>query len=204
MRFLMPFAACCLLAASEAAAFNTYTNIALKTTDRDKVVETLRALRRRAYVSPATAGYVVVFDSGTEREPDTLFDVVTQLSDRLKCAAVGAYDHDDALLILVVAKDGKKVDTYVSNPGYFQGKREAPRGGNPAAVQEALGIQGEDARLKEVFASQVFELEVERHNEMIRVLGLPDYCRGAGHKYFRDDVLPWKYDRKAWEIIGQP
>ncbi len=204
MRRLLPLVAFALLSAAEAAAFNTYANIALKTTDRGQVIAVLRELGRRAYVSPVTAGYVVVFDARTERDPDTLFDVVTQLSEKLKCPAIGAYDHDDALLIVVVAKEGKRVDTYVSNPGYFMGKREAPRGGNPAAIQEALGIKGEDARLRETFASQIIELEIERHHQLIRALALPDYCRGAGHKYFHDDVLPWKYERKAWEIIGQP
>lgn len=193
-----------LLGAAEASAFNTFTNIAIKTDDRDKVIQTLRDLKRRAYVSPLTAGYIVVFDAGTERMPNTLPELVVTLSERLKCATIGVYDHNDSLLILVTAKDGQKVDHYASNPGYFEGKRDPPVGGDSSKIQAALGLQNENKRLQELLTSQSYDIEYERHNEIIKVLGLPDYCSAAGHAYFRADTLPWKYDRSKWEIIGQP
>lgn len=203
-RLLLAAAVVGIALVGEARAFNTYTNIALKTVDRDKVVQTLRDLQRRAYVSPVVGGYVVVYDAATEREPDTLFDVAVKLSASLKCPVIAAYDHNDSLLILITVKDGRRVDTYVSNPGYFAGKREPPKGGDVKTIQAALGVAGKDEALKSVLQSQIYDYEYDRHDEVIKLLDLPEYCSRGGHKYFHDDTLPWKYERKAFTVVGQP
>jgi len=204
LRIFSLAAALVLAAAADARAFNTYANIAVKTEDRAKVIETLQTMGRRAIVSPTTAGWIVIYDAAAEREPKTLPEVTQKISETLKCPAVAAFDDNDSLLTFITFKDGKQVDAYISNPGYYEGKKIEPAGGDPAAVQGALGLSGLDGKLKEIFQSQVVELEFERHGNLISTLGMPYYCRGAGHKYFHDDLLPWKYDRKAFEIIGQP
>jgi hypothetical protein len=202
---VLTFAAAVVLAgAAEVRAFNTYANIAVKTEDRAKVIETLQNMGRRAIVSPTTAGWITIYDAAVERMPKTLPDVAQKISEALKCPAVAAFDDDDSLLTLITFKDGKQVDAYISNPGYYEGKKLEPTGGDPAAIQAALGLSGLDAKLKEIFQAKDVELEYERHGNLISTLGMPYYCRGAGHKYFHDDALPWKYDRKAFEIIGQP
>jgi hypothetical protein len=202
---VLTFAAAVVLAgAAEARAFNTYANIAVKTEDRAKVIETLQNMGRRAIVSPTTAGWITIYDAASERMPKTLPDVAQKISEALKCPAVAAFDDNDSLLTLITFKDGKQVDAYISNPGYYEGKKVDPAGGDPAAIQAALGLSGLDSKLKEIFQAKDVELEFERHGNLISTLGMPYYCRGAGHKYFHDDLLPWKYDRNAFEIIGQP
>ena len=203
-RVLTFSAALVLAGAAEARAFNTYANIAVKTEDRAKVIETLQNMGRRAIVSPTTAGWITIYDAGAERMPKTLPDVAQKISEALKCPAVAAFDDYDALLTFITYKDGKQVDAYISNPGYYEGKKLEPTGGDPAAIQAALGLSGLDAKLKEIFQAKDVELEFQRHGNLISTLGMPYYCRGAGHKYFHDDLLPWKYDRAAFEVIGQP
>jgi hypothetical protein len=203
---VLTFAAALVLAgAAEARAFNTYANIAVKTEDRAKVIETLQNMGRRAIVSPTTAGWITIYDAAAERMPKTLPDVAQKISAALKCPAVAAFDDNDSLLTFITFdKEGKQVDAYVSNPGYYEGKKLDPVGGDPAAIQAALGLSGLDGKLKEIFQDKIIELEFERHGNLISTLGMPYYCRGAGHKYFHDNLLPWKYDRASFEIIGQP
>jgi hypothetical protein len=204
-RVLTFAAALVLCGAAEARAFNTYANIAVKTEDRAKVIETLRSMGRRAIVSPTTAGWITIYDAAAERMPKTLPEVAQKIAEALKCPTVAAFDDDDSLLTFITYdKDGKQVDAYISNPGYYQGKKMDPSGGDPAVIQAALGLSGLDSKLKEIFQAKDVELEYTRHGNLVSTLGLPYYCRGAGHKYFHDDALPWKYDRKAFEIIGQP
>jgi len=204
-RVLTFAAAMVLVGAAEVRAFNTYANIAVKTEDRAKVIETLQNMGRRAIVSPTTAGWITIYDAAAERTPATLPDVAQKIAAALQCPTVAAFDDNDSLLTFITFdKAGKQVDAYVSNPGYYEGKRLDPAGGDPVAIQAALGLSGLDARLKELFQDKTIELEYMRHGNLISLLGMPYYCRGAGHKYFHDDALPWKYDRKAFEIIGQP
>lgn len=163
-----------------------YTNITLRGPDQDAVVNYLRALHRKAYVSPTLNGITVVYDQECEvQDPQILDSLAGQLSREFKCVAWVVANYDDDILSYKLYQSGYPIDEYDSTPGYFQGEEKPPAGGSAqtlcSAFDSSRGTDVIETILRRPQADCV--VAVARHEELWRALGLPYFMSSLGYKY---------------------
>lgn len=167
---------------------NFYTNITLRTTDQDAVVDYLNRAGRTTFVSPVFQGYVCVFDEVCDSQDDREISGLTKaLSARLKCAAISVLNHDDDIFWYQVYENGEVVDSYDSCPGYFAGGGASlkPSGGTPEVLCRVFAASGREEDLKSILTGPA-TFAVERHMAMFETLGLPTFSVGAGYTYIEE------------------
>ncbi len=173
-----------------------YTNVTLRTTDRDAVRQHLSAARRRAYISPPVAGAVVVFDQACEdQDPKELNGLASLLSERCACPALAVMINDDDVLWYGLYEAGSLVDEYTSAPEYFEGGGAPPTGGDTARLCAAFARPDVEADLHGILhrtkdASDAYTFETERHSAVVEALGLPSAAVGTGYNYVEAGELP--------------
>jgi hypothetical protein len=175
---------------------NHYVNYTLRGPATDAVAAVLG--RRRAAIATAADGCVVVFDEPSDRQ-DT--SVITQLSARLSgelaCAVLAVLNHDDDVLWHQLHDRGRLIDEYDSTPGYFDAAAEpsSPKGGDAAKLCRAFGsdaVSAVDGVLRRsIFCSDEQDVfAFERHADLVRSLGLPDFAVGLSYAGIRSGELP--------------
>ena len=240
---------------------NFYTNVTLKTGDRNRVIEFLRSSRREAYVSNPANGFVAICDAETESQDEgILCGLASSLSRNFAVPALAVLNHDDDILCYYLFDRGSEVDRYNSCPGYFEGDVQEPDGGDSSLLVQTLGARCTPAELdailraaepaltgeqmaqmeriqkdfavyqeqiKALFAKHPSLLQnpdgpggaemkaiqekiekeitskyssfagggkyafaVERHTDLIRVLGLPECAVGTGYNYLKEGDAP--------------
>jgi hypothetical protein len=175
---------------------NFYTNITLRSGDTDRIVKSLTELRRTALVALPSDGFSVVYDEASEeQDPQVIDEAVSHLSARLGCAALAVVNHDDDFLWFGLYERGKIVDEYSSAPGYFEDEEHPPEGGDAKRLCRALGVKGRDAEVEALLrrpaaSDEGFVFEVERHEALVKALGLPLSAVGAGFKTIEDGEFP--------------
>ena len=187
-----------------------YTNITLRTEQQPKVVETLRAAGRKAYVSPPMNGCVVVYDHESEDQSKALNKLAGSLSAKLKCAALAVLIHDDDLLVYGLFQDGKLMDEYVSWPALFDDSAsESPEGGDAEILARAFGAESKideiESVLRETRAGNRDEgiiFESERHGELVAALGIPTIAVSTGYNYIEQGELPEGTTEESFTRVG--
>ena len=187
-----------------------YTNITLRTEQQPKVVETLRAAGRKAYVSPPMNGCVVVYDHESEDQSKALNKLAGSLSAKLKCAALAVLIHDDDLLIYGLFQDGRLMDEYVSWPALFDDSAsESPEGGDAEILARAFGAESKideiESVLRETRAGNRDEgiiFESERHGELVAALGIPTIAVSTGYNYIEQGELPEGTTEESFTRVG--
>src|SRR5580704_3508619 len=130
-----------------------YTNVAVKGAQQSDVVAALEELGRRAYVTPETSGWIVVYDQQTDEfELSILESLALTLSTRLSCIALASCNADDDVLWLALYENGSLSTRYASSRNSFEDGAEFP--GLPETAQ---------------VLSRVFEKPVAK-DEVLRVL----------------------------------
>jgi len=173
-----------------------YTNVTLRTADRDAVRGHLGAAGRSAYISPVVAGAVVVFDRACEeQDPDELNVLTALLSERCGCPALAVMIHDDDILWYGLYEAGSLVDEYTSAPDYFAGGGAPPTGGNATRLCAAFARPGVEAELHGILhrsrdAPDAYTFETDRHAAVVQALGLPSAAVGTGFNYLEGGELP--------------
>ena len=173
-----------------------YTNVTLRTTDRDGVRKHLSAAGRHAYISPPAAGAVVVFDRACEEQDPKELDVLTSLlSHQCACPALVVRIHDDDILWYGLYEAGALVDEYSSAPDYFDGGGAPPAGGDAMRLCAAFARPDVEAELHGILhrlkdASDAYTFETERHAAVVEALGLPSAAVGTGYNYLEAGELP--------------
>lgn len=178
---------------------NWYTNIALKEVSPSGVLRSLSELGRRAIVNPAQSGWVTVFDEECDKfDVDTLESLALTLSTQLHCPALPCFNADDDILWFALYEDGRRVSRYASSLGEFEDANEFPPVGEFAAelcrivekpdrVNQARTVlrRGHNAlgllRLKNITIAYV--MEIHRHMDLAKLVGLPSASVGLGYKY---------------------
>lgn len=174
-----------------------YTNITLRTKERARVAEALKSGRREAFISAPANGCTVVFDRETEEQDiEVLTKLASSLSARLGCAALAVLNHDDDVLIYTLHEGGRLVDEYNSSPEYFEaGPGASPEGGDAELLCRAFGVDGRVDEVETVLRTpwgteDGFTFEMERHQELVSVLGLPAAAVPAGYNYLDEGEFP--------------
>lgn len=165
---------------------SSYSNITLHGPERARIIQSLEARGRQAYVGPAMNGCVVVFDEQSEDDPDLGADLARELTAELGGAAVAAMVHDDDIFLYSLVRAGEVVDEYNSRPGYFEGDDTPPSGGNAQLLADVFGSGGAGTveRILRAPAKQgAYFFETARHDDFAEALGLPGHAVGLGFGY---------------------
>jgi hypothetical protein len=137
-------------------------------------------------------------------------------------------NHDDDIWAYWLYKDGELIDRYDSNPAYFDGtdpgffaflfgsiwlqkpkslKAAAPDGGRAPLLCEVFGVEEKTAEveaiLREESGSGGFLFEVERHENLARLLNLPECSVGLGFNYLSMGDEPPGLELAKMEFTGQ-
>jgi hypothetical protein len=171
---------------------NFYTNIVVREPDIDRVAAALQPLGRRAYVA-SDGRTTVVFDEQCDRQDlDALRGLALDLSRGLGCVALAACNHDDDVLWYALVENGAIVDTYESDSGYFDGSGGGPAGGDAVRLSAAFGAGERAADVETLLRKQRPDVafEVERHRELLELLGLPVDLGLMGYGSLNEGELP--------------
>jgi hypothetical protein len=179
-----------------------YTNFTLRGPAQPQLLEALRSMGRTAFVSPMHNGCVTVYDrEADEQNFDVIEKLGSELSKRFRCPVLAAALHDDDVLFYWLFRDGALCHDYNSSPAYFDPDSEPlpPVGGDGAELCEAFGCSSREAEVDAVLAQDLLSEkatipgELERHEALARILGLPAYSSGVGYGTVDAGFLPEKF-----------
>jgi hypothetical protein len=186
---------------------NWYTNVSLKDVNPADVLAELNDLGRVAVVTPAANRWLVVFDQGCENfDLDTLESLALTLSTRLHCTALATFNADDDVLWFAIYENGQRSSRYASLLHEFEDRQEFPSRrefsvalsrifDQPDRAPEARSILSRGRGLLGLLSLLLkipfaYVVEVQRHADLAKLLGLPLGSVGLGYKYVSRGELP--------------
>jgi hypothetical protein len=193
---------------------NWYTNVAVKGAQQSDVVAVLEELARRAYVTPETSGWIVVYDQQTDDfDLGILESLALTLSTRLSCTALASCNADDDVLWLALYENGILSSRYASSRKEFEDGGEFPdlKGvaqvlarvfERPDAKNQVLSLlrksHGALGLLSLFLRTRLaYIVEVQRHLDLSNLLGMPRAAVGLGYTYVNKGETPEGMDREA-------
>lgn len=172
-----------------------YTNYTLRGSSQQAVAAALAG--RRAAVTPAVDGCVVVFDEASDdQDQGCIAELASRLSSEFHCPVLAVLNHDDDILWYQLYINGKLVDEYDSSPGYFDPSAEpsAPAGGDARQLCAAFAASDvpavERVLRKSSYDDDGYVFAFERHADLVRALGLPEFAVGTAYASFDRDEYP--------------
>jgi hypothetical protein len=193
---------------------NWYTNVAVKGAQQTHVVAALEELGRRAYVTPETSGWIVVYDQQTDEfDLGVLESLALTLSTRLSCTALASCNADDDVLWLALYENGGLSTRYASSRKAFEDGGEFPDLQQTAQVlarvfekpdvksqvlsvlRKSHGVLGLLSLYLKIRVAYV--VEVQRHLDLSNLLGMPRAAVGLGYTYVNKGETPEGMDREA-------
>jgi len=174
---------------------NFYTNYTLRGPSQQAVAAALAG--RKATVTPQRDGCVVAFDEASDdQDQERIVELATRLSRELGCPVLAILNHDDDILWYQLCEGGKQTDQYDSSPGYFDPSAEpsAPAGGDAQRLCAAFNAS-DVAAVERVLRNASYDdggyvFAFERHADLVRALGLPEFAVGTAYASFERDELP--------------
>lgn len=153
---------------------NFYTNIVLRDKDADAVAASMTEMNRRAYVSPTSLGTIVFDERCDTQDLEELERLARQLS-RRHGPALAVCNHDDDVLWYALADGGRVLDRYNSFPALFDESTDEPTGGDGSQLCESFGATARTSDVRALLRQthSDFGLEIDRHAELCRLVGLP-------------------------------
>ncbi len=171
-----------------------YTNYTLRGPSQQDVASALAGCS--AIVTPAHNGCVVTYDEASEAQDFAIIDELgARLSRQFGCPVLVAVVHDDDILFLQLYEGGELADSYDSSPGYFDPEAEpsAPEGGDAQRLCAAFSTTNL-AEVSSILRKSSYDDDgpdaVDRHEQLVRALGLPPWAVGAGFGYITEGELP--------------
>lgn len=171
-----------------------YSNYTLRGPSQQDVA--LGLAGRSAFVTPAHNGCVVAYDEASEAQD---FAIISELGARLSlqfgCPVLAAVVHDDDILFFQLFEGGEVTDDYDSSPGYFDAEAEpsAPDGGDADRLCAAFGTSNVP-EVSAILSKSTYDDDgpdaAERHDQLVRALGLSPWAVGAGYGYIAEGELP--------------
>jgi hypothetical protein len=193
---------------------NWYTNVAVKGAQQSDVVALLEELGRRAYVTPETTGWIVVYDQQTDEfDLGILESLALTLSTRLACTTLASCNADDDVLWLALYENGRLSTRYASSRKSFEDGNEFPdiretaqilarAFEKPAAQTQVLSLLGKSHGVLGLLSHYLkirlaYVVEVQRHLDLSNLLGMPRAAVGLGYTYVNKGETPEGIDREA-------
>jgi len=172
-----------------------YTNYTLRGPSQRAVASALAG--RKAIVSPESSGCVVAYDEASDdQDGQAIAALALHLSRSLHCPVLAVLDHDDDILWYQLYEDGKLTDEYDSTPGYFDPSAEpsAPAGGDAEGLCRTFGVNDvatvEAILRKSSFDDDGYAFAHERHADLVRALGLPEFAVLKAYASFERGEYP--------------
>jgi hypothetical protein len=154
---------------------NFYTNVTLRTTERQAVIEYMRAQGRPCFVSPIFRGFTTIYDRlCEEQDVHDLETLATDLSSTFHCSALAVLNHDDDVLWMGLARDGEWVTTYKSNQILS---------GSAWSLAREFRVLGLLPLVWLLMRSPIVLFEIWRHGGLASALGIPNFTVGLGYNY---------------------
>lgn len=161
---------------------NFYTNYSVLTADTDRVREKLIEMKRKALITPARNGVVVIFDAGSEsQDPDEIEQLGTRLSKALSAPVVSVLVHDDDLMLL-----------WITTPSGFSGSYGKTFDA-PVASIELARVTNSIRRLPLIFmalANPFYVFQSMRHARIVKLCRLNKWAVGTGYEYLMLNDYP--------------
>jgi len=173
---------------------NFYTNYTLRLPSQQAAAGALAG--RKAKVTPPHNGCVVAFDEASDdQDQERISELAARLSGELRCAVLAVLNHDDDILWYQLYEDGNLTDKYDSAPGYFDSSELlAPAGGDAELLCAAFGSSDvaavERVLRRQSFVDGGYVFAFERHADLVRALGLPEYAVGTAYASFGYEEYP--------------
>lgn len=171
-----------------------YSNYTLRGPSQQDVASALAG--RSAFVTPAHNGCVVVYDEASEAQD---FAIISELGSRLSlqfsCPVLAVVVHDDDILFFQLYEGGEVTDDYDSSPGYFDAEAEpsAPEGGDAGRLCAAFGTSNV-SEVSAILRKSTYDDDgpdaADRHDQLVRALGLSAWAVGAGYSYIAEGEVP--------------
>lgn len=173
----------------------SYSHVALFGPTQKDVSQTLAG--SHAVISPTIAGVTLVAsEEFASHDPEQIANFSIKLATMLKCVALVVSEYDDDVLSYQLIESGKITDEYNSAPDYFDfaGKHIPPRGpqgGDAVRLCQALGRPETDKEVESTLRNPDAGLSApDRHAELIRILGMPEFSVGFDYDAVHDRELP--------------
>jgi len=161
---------------------NFYTNVTLRTTERQAVIEYMRAQRRPCFVSPTFRGFTTIYDRlCEEQDVHDLETLATDLSLEFHCSALAVLNHDDDALWIGLARDGERVTTYNSHHILS---------GSAWSLAREFRVLGLLPLVWFLMRSPIVLFEIWRHGGLASALGIPNFAVGLGYDYLSRGERP--------------
>jgi len=172
-----------------------YTNYTLRGPSQQAVAAALAG--RKAIVTPQSNGFVVAYDEASDdQDMDCIAELASRLSRSLHCPVLAVLDHDDDILWYRLYENGELTDEYDSTPGYFDPSAEPspPAGGDAHRLCAAFGASDvgavEAVLRKSSFDDDGYVFAHERHADLIRALGVPEFAVLKAYASFERGEYP--------------
>lgn len=174
----------------------SFTNCQVRSTDANAVTSVLAPLlKSRAYVSPASNGWVTVYDEASEQESSLLIKLAKELSMALKTAVLGFMVFDSDIAFYYLCQNGELVDEFDSCPDYFDDEvSEVERARVRGVTEKLLPLAAKGTTREQIDVvihpanGEDFPLMAE---DIIRdigiLLGMDENHTGLGFEYFQNE-----------------
>ena len=170
-----------------------YANITVQGPARVDVVAWLKKQGVVAYVSPTVKEATVIWHEDlASQEP-----LAAALSSDLDCPALVVMGYGEAILMYTLYVRGAAADAYVSSPHDGLELDGPGPEGDARALSSAFGIEMDHlvARVERILrkparADTDYAYAVNRHGELARALGLPQFAAGSGFNSIEVGELP--------------
>ena len=161
---------------------NFYTNMTVRTSDREALIEHMRGIGRNCFVSLVYRGFTVVYDRlCDEQDVRDLELLTTELSAQFHCSALATLNHDDDVLWMGLASRGEWVTTYSSDQIFS---------GSAWRISREFNVVGLVPLVWFLMRWPIVLFAIWRHGALASVLGLPKATVGFGYKYLARGEKP--------------
>lgn len=172
---------------------NFYTNVTLRTTERQAVIEYMRAQGRPCFVSPILRGFTTIYDRlCEEQDVRDLETLAADLSSQFRCSALAVLNHDDDVLWVGLARDGEWVTTYNS---------DQILSGSAWSLAHEFRVLGLLPLVWFLMRLPIVLFEIWRHGGLASALGVPSFTVGLGYKYLSRGERPSSANTDQFESV---
>ncbi len=189
-----------------------YTTFTTYGPDQLEVIAVLRKMQRSAFISPTIERYTVIYERKTEEQDfSEIEELGKRLSEECDAPVLAAVLHDDDVLYLWLFQKGQRRDFYNSLPQYFDPDSEPgpPEGGDSGELCEAFRPDANKKRVETLLRANLLEDELlelsgdfERHQALIKELGMPAYAAGVTYSSVEGKYLPEEFQNLQFASIG--